>query len=51
VLAAVRQGKPIYEPDPAFGYRPGDVVVLVGTAEALEKAERLFVGKRREPEA
>ena len=43
VLAAVREGKALYEPDRAFGYRPGDVVVLVGTPEALERAERVFV--------
>ncbi len=43
VLAAVREGRAIYEPDRSFGYRPGDVVVLVGTREALEKAEREFV--------
>jgi CPA2 family monovalent cation:H+ antiporter-2 len=43
VLAAVREGKPIYEPDPSWGYRRGDVVVLVGTPEALAKAEPLFV--------
>jgi len=44
VVAVVREGKALYEPDAAFGYRPGDVVVLVGTDEALEKAERMFVG-------
>jgi len=48
VLAAVREGKAIYEPDPSFGYRPGDVVVLVGTPESLEKAERMFVRERAE---
>jgi K+/H+ antiporter YhaU regulatory subunit KhtT len=41
----VREGGAIYEPDAGFGYRPGDVVVLVGTDEALEKAERMFVGR------
>jgi len=44
VLAAVRDGVAIYEPDPSFGYRAGDTVVLVGTAEALAKAEAVFVG-------
>jgi CPA2 family monovalent cation:H+ antiporter-2 len=43
VLAAVRDGAAVYEPDRTFGYRPGDVVVLVGTPEALEKAEVLFL--------
>lgn len=45
VLAAVRGGRAIYEPDREFGYRPGDVVVLVGSAEALAKAEPLFLTK------
>lgn len=47
VLAAVRDGVAIYEPDSAFGYRAGDVVVLVGTEEALERAERVFVADSR----
>lgn len=48
VLAAVRQGKAIYEFDRTFGYRPGDVVALVGTSEALAQAEGLFVARRGE---
>jgi len=51
VLAAVRDGVAIYEPDQAFGYRAGDVVVLVGTEEALERAERVFVAGGLEPGA
>jgi CPA2 family monovalent cation:H+ antiporter-2 len=47
VLAVVREGKALYEPEAGFGYRPGDVVVLVGTDQALEKAERMFVGSGR----
>ena len=43
VLAAVREGVAIYEPDPAFGYRAGDLVVLVGTPAALERAEPIFL--------
>jgi len=43
VLAAVREGAAIYEPDSSFGYRAGDTVVLVGTPEALAKAEAVFV--------
>lgn len=45
-LAVVRGGVAIYEPDASFSYRPGDVVVLVGTDAALAKAERLFVASR-----
>jgi TrkA domain protein len=48
VLAAVRDGVAIIEPDQAFGYRAGDVVVLVGTEEALEQAEKVFVAEGRE---
>jgi len=47
VLAVVRGGVALYEPDQAFAYRAGDVVVLVGTDEALEKAERVFVAESR----
>jgi CPA2 family monovalent cation:H+ antiporter-2 len=43
VIAVVREGVAIYEPVPSFRFFAGDVVVLVGTEEALEKAERLFV--------
>jgi CPA2 family monovalent cation:H+ antiporter-2 len=51
VLAVVRDDVAIYEPDPSFGYRAGDIVVLVGTEEALEKAEVIFVAGSRKPEA
>jgi len=50
VIAVVREGVATYEPDPSFSYRPGDVVVLVGTEAALERAERVFVAGVREPE-
>lgn len=40
--AAVRDGVALYQPDPAFWFRVGDTVVLVGTGEALERATRLF---------
>jgi CPA2 family monovalent cation:H+ antiporter-2 len=44
VIAVIRDGTALYEPDPAFRFRPGDEVVLVGTPEALEKGEPLFRG-------
>ena len=42
LIAAVRDGVALYEPDRAFRFRVGDTVVLVGTGEALERATRLF---------
>ena len=42
VVAVVREGKALYRPDPTFGFRPGDAVVLVGDREALESATKLF---------
>jgi TrkA domain protein len=45
VIAVVREGAAIYEPVPSFRFVVGDVVVLVGTDEALEKAEGMFVGR------
>jgi CPA2 family monovalent cation:H+ antiporter-2 len=42
VLAVVRDGAAIYKRDPAFRYRAGDTVVLVGDAESLEKGGELF---------
>jgi CPA2 family monovalent cation:H+ antiporter-2 len=42
VLAAVREGKVLYEPDPDFRFQPGDIVVIVGMAEALERGLALF---------
>lgn len=42
VIAVVREGKALYRPKPAFGFRPGDAVVLVGDRDALESAARLF---------
>jgi CPA2 family monovalent cation:H+ antiporter-2 len=42
VIAVVRDGKALYQPDPEFRFRVGDIVVLVGTREALEKGSLLF---------
>jgi CPA2 family monovalent cation:H+ antiporter-2 len=42
VIAVVRAGKALYRPDPTFGFRPGDAVVLVGDREALEAAAEVF---------
>jgi monovalent cation:H+ antiporter-2, CPA2 family len=51
VIAVVREGVAIYEPVPSFRFFAGDIVVLVGTEEAMAKAEGVFVAASREPEA
>jgi len=45
VIAVVREGKALYRPDPAFGFLPGDTVVLVGDREALERGAEVFQGR------
>jgi CPA2 family monovalent cation:H+ antiporter-2 len=42
VIAVVRDGEARYTPDPAFRFRPGDLVVLVGTGDALAQATAFF---------
>jgi K+/H+ antiporter YhaU regulatory subunit KhtT len=42
VIAVVRDGKAIYQRDPNFAFRPGDIVVAVGERESLGRTERLF---------
>ncbi len=42
VVTVVRDGKAFYRQDPAFRFQPGDTVVLVGDAEALERGSALF---------
>jgi CPA2 family monovalent cation:H+ antiporter-2 len=42
VVAVIRGKDVIYEPSPDFGFRPDDVVVLVGTPEALRPGLTLF---------
>jgi CPA2 family monovalent cation:H+ antiporter-2 len=42
VIAAVRNGVAIHAPDPEFRFTEGDVVVLVGPADARATAGRLF---------
>jgi CPA2 family monovalent cation:H+ antiporter-2 len=42
VIAVIRSGKALYRPDPTFGFRPGDTVVLVGDREALEAGAKVF---------
>ncbi len=42
VIAVVRSGKALYRPDPTFGFRPGDTVVLIGDREALETGAEVF---------
>ena len=41
-VAIIRDGHPIYERDPEFGYRVGDTAVLVGDRDALDRATALF---------
>ncbi len=42
VVAVVRDGRALHNPDPKFEFRAGDVVVLVGDREALDRALRWF---------
>jgi CPA2 family monovalent cation:H+ antiporter-2 len=42
VLAAIRDGAVRYTPDPEFRFNAGDLVVLVGTVEAITEASLLF---------
>ncbi len=42
VIAVVRDGKAIYQRDPDFAFRPGDIVVMVGDRDSLGRTERLF---------
>lgn len=46
VIAAVRDGQVHYTPDPEFRFRAGDLVVLVGTPDALAQATGLFQPRR-----
>jgi CPA2 family monovalent cation:H+ antiporter-2 len=46
LIAVIRDNAVLYTPDPAFRFRAGDQVVLVGTPEALERGAKLF---RAEP--
>jgi CPA2 family monovalent cation:H+ antiporter-2 len=42
VIAAVRGGKAYHAPDPQFRFEAGDLVVVVGTPEAISKAAVIF---------
>jgi TrkA domain protein len=44
VVAVVRAGQVLPSPTPDFPVEAGDVLVVVGTAEALERAARLLAG-------
>ena len=44
VIAVVRDGRAIYQRDPDFAFRLGDLVVAVGDRESLERTEKLFRG-------
>ncbi|HEX9631972.1 MAG TPA: cation:proton antiporter [Gemmatimonadales bacterium] len=50
VIAAVREGRVLHNPDPAFRFVPGDTVVLAGDDEALAVARPLFLGSRTRPD-
>ena len=50
VIAAVREGRVLHNPDPAFRFAPGDTVVLAGDDEALAQARPLFLGSRTRPD-
>jgi CPA2 family monovalent cation:H+ antiporter-2 len=41
-VAVIRDGHPLYERDPDFGYRAGDTAILVGDRDALDAAAALF---------
>ena len=42
VVAVVREGKAIYQRTPDFSFRPGDIVVMVGDRESLERTAKIF---------
>ncbi len=42
VVAAVRNGRPYYTPDPEFVFAPRDAVVLMGEPDALTRAVEIF---------
>ncbi len=42
IVAVVRDGKAIYQRDPGFAFRPGDIAVVVGERESLDRTEKLF---------
>jgi len=46
VVAAVREGKVIHSPEPAFRFAPGDTVLLAGDDDALAAARLCFVAER-----
>ncbi len=50
VIAAVRDGQAYHTPDPDFRFQRGDIVVLVGNAEALAHATALFRSAARQRE-
>ena len=41
-IAVIRDGRPHYQREAAFAYRPGDTAVLVGDRDALDRAAALF---------
>ena len=42
-IAVIRDGRPHYQREADFAYRPGDTAVLVGDRDALDRAAALFV--------
>ncbi|MFQ6046500.1 MAG: cation:proton antiporter [Gemmatimonadales bacterium] len=51
VVAVVRQGVAYYAPDPSFRFQPGDTVVIVGTAPALERGSEPFRARAKSAQA
>jgi CPA2 family monovalent cation:H+ antiporter-2 len=47
VIAVVRDGKAIYQRDPHFAFRPGDIVVAVGDRDSLARMAKVL--RSREP--
>ena len=43
-IAVIRDGRPHYQREADFAYRPGDTAVLVGDRDALDRAAALFRG-------
>ena len=43
-IAVIREGRPHYQREADFAYRPGDTAVLVGDRDALDRAAALFRG-------
>ncbi|MBI2077839.1 MAG: cation:proton antiporter regulatory subunit [Euryarchaeota archaeon] len=45
IIALVKAGKTLYNPNPTTVIGPGDVVVLIGDEDQLQRARRIIVGE------